>query len=88
MSDEDIIAETIANGEDPDKIAAHVRAIFEKVCAQMADGFRLTGSAPPGMHCSYCPKRPDESCQESCMKNYEAIEAERAKDGVKVTDHT
>jgi hypothetical protein len=51
------------------------------------DDFRMTGSAAPGMHCSYCPKQPDETCQLGCVKNYEAIEAERAADGVKVTDH-
>jgi hypothetical protein len=50
--------------------------------------FRLTGSSTPGKHCTYCPKRPDEACLLACLKNYEELQEERAKDGVQVMDHT
>jgi hypothetical protein len=35
-SDEDILAEAVADGEDPEAIAAAVRALFEKVFAPRA----------------------------------------------------
>jgi hypothetical protein len=50
------------------------------------DDFRMIASGAPGMHCSYCPLRPDEYCLLVCVKNYQEIEAEREADGVIVND--
>ena len=47
--------------------------------------FRRTGGTT-GLHCSYCPKQPNEPCPIACATNYEKIQAERAKDGVVVND--
>ncbi len=49
--------------------------------------FKRAGFSPPGAHCTYCPRRPNEPCEVACEANYLRLEEERAKDGVKVTDH-
>jgi hypothetical protein len=48
--------------------------------------FKQTGGARPGLHCTYCPLSQGETCQLGCATEYAKLEAERAADGVKVTD--
>ncbi len=48
--------------------------------------FKRAGFSPPGAHCTYCPMRQNEPCTLACEENYLKLEAERARDGVKVTD--
>ena len=37
-------------------------------------------------HCSHCPLRHDEICTKTCSSVYEALEKQRAADGIKVTE--
>jgi uncharacterized OB-fold protein len=37
-------------------------------------------------HCSHCPLPPVERCTRTCSSAYEALEKQRAADGVKVTE--
>lgn len=46
--------------------------------------FRRSGTE--NERCTYCPKPPNEHCGRDCAAAYEALQKERAADGIKVDD--
>jgi len=44
------------------------------------------GGSAESRHCTYCPKQMGEACSLSCGSVYEALKAERQREGVIIND--